>query len=117
MLVLRSSTSSMGDEEDRRELSEGLKEVELLSPCSTDRELGLSSKACTTDRGTLSLSTSTTSSAYLKSSQAVGGRADWMPNTAPLKIKSAVFSCSSVYHLAFDQLLDGAHQLRRAGRL
>lgn len=52
MLVLRSSTSSMGDEEDRRELSEGLKEVELLSPCSTDRELGLSSKACTTDTGT-----------------------------------------------------------------
>lgn len=37
----------MGDEEDRRELSDGLKEGELLSPCSTDRELGLSSSACT----------------------------------------------------------------------
>lgn len=47
MLVLRSSMSSMGDEEERRELSEGLKEGELLSPCSTDSELGLSSKACT----------------------------------------------------------------------
>lgn len=46
----------MGDEEERRELSEGLKEVELLSPCSTDRELGLSSKACATDRGTLGFS-------------------------------------------------------------
>lgn len=56
MLVLRSSISSMGDEEERRELSEGLKEVELLSPCSTNRELGLSSKACATDRRTLSLS-------------------------------------------------------------
>lgn len=44
----------MGDEEERRELSEGLKEVELLSPCSTERELGLSSKACTTDTGTFS---------------------------------------------------------------
>lgn len=40
---LRSSTSSMGEEEERRELSEGLKEGELLSPCSTDRELGRSS--------------------------------------------------------------------------
>lgn len=56
MLLLRSSISSMGDEEERRELSEGLKEVELLSPCSTARELGLSSKACATDRGTLSFS-------------------------------------------------------------
>lgn len=46
MLVLRSSISSMGDEEERRELSEGLKEGELLSPCSTDSELGLSSRAC-----------------------------------------------------------------------
>lgn len=46
MLVLRSSISSMGDEEERRELSEGLKDGELLSPCSTDRELGLSSRAC-----------------------------------------------------------------------
>lgn len=53
MLLLRSSISSMGDEEERRELSEGLKEAELLSPCSTDKELGLSSKACATDRGTL----------------------------------------------------------------
>lgn len=56
MLVLRSSISSMGDEEERRELSEGLNEVELLSPCSTDRELGLSSKACATDRGTFRFS-------------------------------------------------------------
>lgn len=54
MLVLRSSISSMGDEEERSELSEGLNEVELLSPCSTNRELGLSSKACTTDREALS---------------------------------------------------------------
>lgn len=38
----------MGEEEERRELSEGLKEGELLSPCSTDRELGLSSRACIT---------------------------------------------------------------------
>lgn len=44
--VRRSSTSSMGEEEERRELSEGLKEGELLSPGSTDRELGLSSRAC-----------------------------------------------------------------------
>lgn len=54
MLDRRSSISSVGDEEERRELSEGLKEVELLSPCSTDRELGLSSKACTTHRGAFS---------------------------------------------------------------
>lgn len=40
----------MGEEEERRELSEGLKEGELLSPCSTDSELGLSSKACTRDK-------------------------------------------------------------------
>lgn len=40
---LRSSTSSMGEEEERRELSEGLREGELLSPCSTNRELGRSS--------------------------------------------------------------------------
>ncbi|KAF3840031.1 hypothetical protein F7725_018748 [Dissostichus mawsoni] len=40
---LRSSNSSMGEEEERRELSEGLREGELLSPCSTDRELGRSS--------------------------------------------------------------------------
>lgn len=40
----------MGDEEERRELSEGLKEGELLSPCSTDSELGLSSKACTREK-------------------------------------------------------------------
>lgn len=40
---LRSSTSSMGEEEERRELSEGFREGELLSPCSTDRELGRSS--------------------------------------------------------------------------
>ena len=45
MMVLRSSISSMGDEEERSELSEGLKEGELLSPCSTDSELGLSSRA------------------------------------------------------------------------
>lgn len=44
-LVLRSSISSMGEEEERRELSEGLKEGELLSPCSTDSELGRSSRA------------------------------------------------------------------------
>lgn len=43
--VLRSSISSMGEEEERRELSEGLKEGLLLSPCSTDKELGLSSRA------------------------------------------------------------------------
>lgn len=40
---LRSSSSSMGEEEERRELSEGFREGELLSPCSTDRELGRSS--------------------------------------------------------------------------
>lgn len=56
MLALRSSISSTGEEEESRELSEGLKEVELLSPCSTDRELGLSSSACATDRGTVQLS-------------------------------------------------------------
>lgn len=50
MLVLRSSISSMGEEEERRELSEGLKEGELLSPCSTDSELGLSSKACAREK-------------------------------------------------------------------
>lgn len=43
--VLRSSISSMGEDEDRSELSEGLKEGLLLSPCSTESELGLSSKA------------------------------------------------------------------------
>lgn len=43
--VLRSSISSMGEEEERRELSDGLKEGLLLSPCSTDNELGLSSRA------------------------------------------------------------------------
>lgn len=46
MLVRCSSSSSMGEEDERRELSEGLKEGELLSACSTDRELGLSSSAC-----------------------------------------------------------------------
>lgn len=40
---LRSSTSSIGEEEERSELSDGLREGELLSPCSTDRELGRSS--------------------------------------------------------------------------
>lgn len=44
--ALRSSISSMGEEEERRELSEGLREGELLSPCSTDRELGRSSRDC-----------------------------------------------------------------------
>lgn len=44
--VLRSSISSIGEEEERRELSDGLKEGLLLSPCSTDKELGLSSRAC-----------------------------------------------------------------------
>lgn len=34
----------MGEQEERRELSEGLREGELLSPCSTDRELGRSSR-------------------------------------------------------------------------
>jgi hypothetical protein len=34
----------MGEEEDRRELSEGLREGLLLSPCSTERELGRSSR-------------------------------------------------------------------------
>lgn len=42
--ALRSSISSMGEEEERRELSEGFKDGELLSPCSTDRELGRSSR-------------------------------------------------------------------------
>lgn len=42
--ALRSSISSMGEEEERRELSEGFREGELLSPCSTDRELGRSSR-------------------------------------------------------------------------
>lgn len=42
--ALRSSSSSMGEEEERRELSEGFREGELLSPCSTDRELGRSSR-------------------------------------------------------------------------
>lgn len=50
-LALRSSISSPGEEEDRRELSEGLKEGELLSTCSTDRELGLSSRACIHTKG------------------------------------------------------------------
>lgn len=50
MLVLRSSISSMGEEEERRELSEGLKDGELLSPCSTDSELGLSSRACAREK-------------------------------------------------------------------
>lgn len=44
--VLRSSISSIGEEEESRELSDGLKEVLLLSPCSTDKELGRSSRAC-----------------------------------------------------------------------
>lgn len=43
--VLRSSISSIGEDDDSRELSDGLKEVLLLSACSTDRELGLSSRA------------------------------------------------------------------------
>ncbi len=43
--VLRSSISSIGEEEERRELSDGLKEGLLLSPCSIDKELGLSSRA------------------------------------------------------------------------
>ena len=34
----------MGEEEDRRELSEGLRDGLLLSPCSTERELGRSSR-------------------------------------------------------------------------
>lgn len=42
--ALRSSISSMGEEEERRELSEGFREGELLSPCSTERELGRSSR-------------------------------------------------------------------------
>lgn len=46
MLARRSSSSSMGDEEESRELSDGLKEGELLSPCSTDSVLGRSSRAC-----------------------------------------------------------------------
>ena len=50
--VLRSSISSMGEEDERRELSEGLKEGELLSLCSTERELGRSSKAWRERRGT-----------------------------------------------------------------
>ena len=40
-----SSISSMGEEEDSRELSEGLKEGLLLSPWSTRSELGRSSRA------------------------------------------------------------------------
>lgn len=40
-----SSISSMGDEEERRELSEGLKDGLLLSPWSTNKELGRSSRA------------------------------------------------------------------------
>lgn len=40
-----SSISSMGEEDERRELSEGLKEGLLLSPWSTRRELGRSSRA------------------------------------------------------------------------
>lgn len=40
-----SSISSMGEEEERRELSEGLKEGLLLSPWSTRSELGRSSRA------------------------------------------------------------------------
>lgn len=40
-----SSISSMGEEEERRELSEGLKEGLLLSPWSTRSELGRSSSA------------------------------------------------------------------------
>lgn len=43
---MRSSNSSMGEEEESSELSEGLREGELLSPCSTDRELGRSSSDC-----------------------------------------------------------------------
>lgn len=42
--VLRSSISSMGEEEDRKELSDGMQEGLLLSLCSTGRELGLSSR-------------------------------------------------------------------------
>lgn len=40
-----SSISSIGEEEERRELSEGLKEGLLLSPWSTRSELGRSSRA------------------------------------------------------------------------
>lgn len=42
--VLRSSSSSMGDEEDRREFSKGLQAGLLLLPCWTGREMGLSSR-------------------------------------------------------------------------
>lgn len=44
-LDFRSSISSMGEEEERRELSEGLNDGLLLSPWSTISELGRSSKA------------------------------------------------------------------------
>jgi hypothetical protein len=40
-----SSISSMGEEDERRELSEGLKDGLLLSPWSTSSELGRSSSA------------------------------------------------------------------------
>lgn len=124
----------MGDEEERRELSEGLKEVELLSPCSTDRELGLSSKACTTDRGTLGFSQHSLRDIYgkrqmdvqpikrlitetVKSSEVVVRKTNWLRDIVHLFMKTVVYSCSSVYHLAFDELLDGDHQLCSTGRL
>lgn len=100
MVVLRSSISSMGEEEESRELSEGLKEGELLSPCSTDRELGLSSRAWIRKK---------------RQDEETGCRKQ------PFKVQKtervARFPSVFSYHLALDQLLDGAHQLSGAGRL
>lgn len=53
----------------------------------------------------------------VKSSEGVVRKAHWLLDIVRLLIKNVVYSCSSVYHLAFDQLLDGAHQLRSTGRL
>lgn len=52
-----------------------------------------------------------------KSSKVVGRETNWMLNYIRLLIKSIGFWWFSVYHLAFDQLLDGAHQLRSTGCL
>lgn len=52
-----------------------------------------------------------------KSSKVVGRETNWTLNYIRLLIESFGFWWFSVYHLAFDQLLDGAHQLRSTGRL
>lgn len=125
MLVLRSSSSSMGEEEERRELSDGLKEGELLSPCSTDRELGLSSRAWTKSRG----GKQNTDCSNAESLDCVNWFKLYASSFYPfvtkfvsphlLNMRPNKWSWFRLlsYHFAFDQLLDGAHQLSSTGCL